>query len=80
MTLRCKGFNGRPGDYLLLETPVFKTAYGKRVFEYNASRLWNALPVTVRGEEDIGKFKTQIKTILFDGCEELRQKAYRYKR
>ena len=47
MTLRYKGFNGRPGDYLLLETPVFKTAYGKRVFEYNASRLWNALAVTV---------------------------------
>ena len=78
LSLRYKGFNGRSEDFLLLETPVFKTAYGKRIFEYNASRLWNALPVSVRGEEDIEKFKKQIKTILFDGCDDLKKTAYRY--
>ena len=30
--LRYKGFNGRAEDYLLLETPNFKTVYGKRLF------------------------------------------------
>ena len=78
MSLKYKGFNGRPDDYLLLETPVFKTAYGKRIFEYNSSRLWNALPVSVRAEEDVEKFKRQVKTILFDGCADLKKKAYRY--
>ena len=79
LSLTYKGFNGRPEDYLLLETPTFKTQYGKRIFAYNGSRLWNALPVSIRAEEDVEKFKKQIKTVLFDGSEELKKKAYRYK-
>ena len=78
LSLTYKGFNGRSDDFLSLETPVFKTAYGKRIFEYNASRLRNALPVSIRGEEDTETFKKHIKTILFDGCDELKKKAYRY--
>ena len=74
-----KGFNGRPNDYLLLDTPNFKTGYGKRIFAYNGSRLWNSLPVHVRVEEDIEKFKKMIKTILFDGHDELKKNAYKYK-
>ena len=77
--LRYKGFNGRPSDYLLLETPTFKTMYGKRIFAYNGSSLWNALPVDVRAEESIEKFKKSIKTILFDGNAELKRKAFKYK-
>ena len=79
MELNYKSFNGRPDDYLLLETPNFKTAYGKRVFAYNGSRLWNALPMEVRAEEDVEKYKKLIKTILFVGCDELMKKAYKYK-
>ena len=62
--LRYKGFNGRPDDYLILQTPVFKTAYGKRVLAYHGSRLWNALPTNVRAEDDVEKFKKSIKTLL----------------
>ena len=76
--LRYKRFNRRAEDYLLLETPTFRTVYGKRLFVYNGSRLWNALPVHVRAEEDIVKYKTMIKTILFDGHLELKKKAYKY--
>ena len=76
--LRYKTFNGRADDYLLLDTPNFKTAYGKRVFAYNGSRLWNALPVGVRMEDDVDKFKKSVKTILFEGNEELKKKAYKY--
>ena len=78
LQLQYKNFNGRPDDYLLLHTPNFKTSYGKRVFSYNGSRLWNALPASVRAEEDVDKFKTSIKTILFEGCSELKKKAFKY--
>lgn len=78
MTLRYKGFNGRPGDFLLLETPTFKTKYGKRLFEYNGSRWWNALPVNVRMEEDIEVYKKMIKTLLFADYDNLKRIAFKY--
>ena len=78
--LQYKGFNGRPDDYLILQTPVFKTAYGKRVFAYHGTRLWNALPTNVRAEDDVEKFKKSIKTLLFEGSSDLKKKAYRYGR
>ena len=76
--LRYKRFNGRADDYLILETLNFRTAYGKRLFVYNGSRLWNALPVNVRAEEDIDNYKKMVKTILFNGYEELKRNAYKY--
>ena len=76
--LQYKRFNGRPDDYLLLETPNFKTVYGKRLFVYNGSRLWNALPVKVRAQEDIEKYKAMVKTLLFEGYDELIRKAFKY--
>ena len=66
-------------DVMTLETPNFRTAYGKRVFAYHASRLWNALPVVVRSEENVEKFKTMIKTILFAGKEDFKKKAFMYR-
>ena len=67
------------GDQVtILETPTFKTVYGKRIFAYNGSRLWNALPVNIRAEENIEKFKKLIKTLLFEGNNELKMKAYKY--
>ena len=74
-----KGFNGRCDDFLMLETPNFKTVYGKRVFAYHSSRLWNALPVVVRSEENVEKFKKLIKTILFGGKEDFKKKAFMYR-
>ena len=77
--LQYKGFNGRPSEFLLLQTPNFKTVYGKRVFAYHGSRLWNALPVKVREQEDVEKFKTMIKTILYKGSQDMRRKAFKYR-
>ena len=79
LELKYKSFNGRPEDYLLLETPNFKTCYGKRIFAYNGSRLWNALPVEVRAVDDVEKFKKLVKTILFDGNDGLMKRAFKYK-
>ena len=78
--VRCffKAYNCRPQDYLLLETRAAKTKYGKRTFDYAAPSHWNALPLEVRMEENIDKFKGQIKTMLFDGTEELKQRALMY--
>ena len=63
----------------MLNTPTFKTAFGKRIFAYHGSRLWNALPVNIRAEDNIDAFKKSVKTLLFDGNEELRKKAFKYK-
>ena len=62
----------------MLETPNFKTKYGKRIFEYNGSRLWNALPYKMRVEENIDCFKRCLKTLLFDGTEDLKKRAFQY--
>ena len=76
--LRFKPFNGRENDFLLLNTPNFKTKYGKRIFEFNGSRLWNALPCKMRMEEDVGTFKKDLKTLLFDGTDNLKKHAFQY--
>ena len=65
-------------DILLLEIPNFNTKYGRRLFEYNGSRLWNALPGDMRMDEDITSFKKKVKTLLFDGCEDLKRRAFKY--
>ena len=78
LILKYKAFNGRHDDYLKLETPCFKTKYGKRLFEYNGSRLWNALPLAMRIEEDTEAYKKNLKTLLFHGNDELKRKAFKY--
>ena len=78
LKIEFKTYNCRPQDYLLLETKTANTKYGKRTFDYAAPRLWNALPLEVRMEENIDKFKRQIKTLLFEGTEELKQRASKY--
>ena len=77
--LRYKSFNGRSDDFLLLYTPIFKTIYGTRIFEYNGSRLWNALPTNVRSIDNVNEFKKVVKTTLFEGCQSFKQKAYKYR-
>ena len=71
MKVNYKAFNGRPDEYLMLETPNFQTKFGKRLFEYNGSRMWNALPVQVRSEENIDTYKKSLKTLLFTSQEQL---------
>ena len=80
LSFQFKSFNGRPEDFLLLKTPNFKTKYGKRVFEYSGSSLWNALPADLRMVEDVGIYKKRLKTLLFDGCEDLKNRAFKYGR
>lgn len=46
--------------------------------EYNGTPYWNALPVHVRTEEDIEKFKTHVKTLLADN-NQFKQTTFKYK-
>ena len=62
----------------MLEIKHVKSRYGKRTFDYTGPRLWNALPVHIRSEEDVEKFKGMVKTLLFDGTEDLKKRAFKY--
>ena len=68
----------RPQDMLMLETKPAVTEYGRRTFDYVAPRLWNALPPEIRSEEDTDSFKKSVKTLLFNGTEELKKIAFKY--
>ena len=78
LEIRYKSHNCRPQDFLLLETKPVKTKYGKRTFSYAGPKLWNALPLQVRSEDDIETFKRHVKTLLFEGTEELKKRANMY--
>ena len=78
LVVRYKQYNCRPNDFLLLETKVVKTRYGRRTFDYAGPRLWNALPLEVRTIESIDTFKKKLKTILFSDTEGLKRQAFCY--
>ena len=63
---------------MLLESYYPKSKYGKRIFDYAGPKLWNALPFHIRTEENISKFKKNIKTLLFNGADELKRNAFKY--
>ena len=73
-----KRYNCRPMDYLLLETRKVSTKYGRRTFEYAGPRLWNALPLHIRTEEVIERYKKQVKTLLFQDTEGFKRTAFQY--
>ena len=62
----------------MLETKHANSKYGQRTFDYVGPRLWNALPVHIRSEEDVEKFKGLLKTLLFDGTDDLKKCAFKY--
>ncbi|XP_048253200.1 uncharacterized protein LOC125381061 [Haliotis rufescens] len=45
--------------------PTSRTTYGDRTFRKAGATLWNALPIDVRGSEDVNTFRSKLKTILF---------------
>jgi hypothetical protein len=78
LNITYKKHNCRPQDYLQLETKRVKTNYGKRTFDYVGPRLWNSLPLHMRMEEDIEKYKKQLKTLLFEGTDEIKRGSHAY--
>ncbi len=78
LQLPYKMFNCRPDDYLMLQTKRCKTKYGERTFSWAAPRLWNALPLEIRVQENTDLFKKLVKTLLFDDTGGFRKKAFRY--
>ena len=78
LSVNYKLYNCRPQDYLLLDTPCFKTKYGTRTFDYAGPRLWNALPVHIRVEESTDVFKKMVKTLLFDCGADFKRRAFKF--
>ena len=61
--VKFKSNRGRP----MLETRGAKTKYGKQTFTYTGPKLWNALALDIREENNIKKFKQKVKTLIFEG-------------
>ena len=78
LEIRYKSHQCRPQDELLLEAVGAKTKYGRRRFQYVGPRLWNALPVEIRREENMDTFKTKVKTLLFNDAEGFKKLAFKY--
>ena len=51
---------------LYIIPPISTNYYGKRSFEHAAPELWNSIPYDIKHASTIGKFKTSLKTYLFD--------------
>ena len=78
LEIRYKLHNCRPQDFLMLEVKHANTVYGRRTFSYAGPRLWNALPLHARTEENIDPFKRQVKTLLFEGTLQFKKRAFMY--
>ncbi|XP_047668210.1 uncharacterized protein LOC125141028, partial [Tachysurus fulvidraco] len=50
---------------LLVVPRISKSTKGGRAFSYLAPKLWNSLPVSVRGSDTLSQFKCRLKTHLF---------------
>ena len=79
LMLDFKGYNLREEDFLKLRIIFAKTKYGERRYKFFAPRLWNALPLKIRGEEKLEGFKKKVKTLLFEDTEGFIRKAFQYK-
>ena len=52
-----------------------RSKYGKRAFEYYASRYWNILPVNIRCIDNVSSFKTALKSYLIVNFTDFKQKV-----
>ena len=59
---------------LKLVQPKYKGSFGGRCFGRIGPKLWNLLPLKIRGEKDVDEFKKKLKTFLFDGFHLFEQK------
>ena len=57
--------NLQSSDKLFLDYSIPSTKYGERAFSVSGCVLWNSLPDDIRLLDDIGSFKSKLKTWLF---------------
>ena len=57
----------------LMQYP-YLSSFGNRCFARVGPKLWNLLPANIRNERDIARFKTRLKTYLFDNFQSFEQK------
>ena len=56
---------------MLLMQPQYKSKFGNRRFSRIGPKMWNLLPIDLRLEAKTDKFKTGLKTLLFDDADKL---------
>ena len=78
LQLPYKMYNCRPDDFLMLEMKRCKTKHGERSFSWVAPRLWNALPLEMRIQENTDLYKKRLKTLLFKDSAGFLKRAFRY--
>ena len=66
-------YNSSERTLKLVQHP-FKSSFGNRSFSRIGPKMWNFLPMKLREESDTVKFKTALKTFLFDENEHYIQK------
>ena len=66
-------------DGLYLDIPRSLTKIGERAFSRVGPRLWNALPNDVRLIENLDRFKSQLKHLLFSSFTQYKQKVNMYR-
>ena len=59
---------------LKLKETKYNGKYGSRSFGRVAPKMWNLLPLNIRCENDVEKFKSMLKTFFFDGYSKFEQK------
>ena len=50
----------------LLTVPSTNLSFGKKAFTFSGPEIWNSLPQNIKNSETITKFKSQLKTHLFN--------------
>ena len=58
----------RSSSHENLEVPKVHTLLGHRAFSYNAPKLWNSLPIEIKGANSLCGFKRALKTHFFKVC------------
>ena len=53
-------------DYLSLNEPRTRTAFGDRAFSAAVPKIWNAIPLSIRDSPSADVFKRRLKTHYFD--------------
>ena len=53
-------------DYLSLNEPRTRTAFGDRAFSAAVPKIWNAIPLSIRDSPSVDVFKRRLKTHYFD--------------
>ena len=75
LSLSIKDSDKRGNENIKLEEQSHQSVHG-RMFAHNGPRIRSVLPYNIRMEKNTDNFKAKLKTLLFDGHNELLRNAF----